>query len=301
MIMSGPALPDALYYLRNFRHAIQWVVERNRDLLSQAEQTFASQLEALSVPAQALLARLSMRRGDLFRRSKIQYAEIEPLSDAFVELSEHGWLDARPRLCLQDVFRLCTRGELALRFGDPLRRMSKHDAYDALFEAHDGERPFQEWLNTEEAAYHVTIAPMVRQFRLLHFGNFHQEWHQYTLAHLQIFKYEPVPLEVSNRPFESRADIEFFYALYECYEAVSEGAELPEVLALLPECTSEHGWLRRRWDRLRFHLGQAAERQEDPELALQMYRNNSQPEACVRQVRLLERKHFRIPVLPEMT
>src|SRR5687768_1789178 len=104
--MTASALPDALYYLRNFRQAIQWVLERNHDLLSQAELRFAAQWESLSVPAQALLARLSMRRGDLFRRSKIQYAEIEPLADAFDELTRSGWLDAQPRLALQDVFRL---------------------------------------------------------------------------------------------------------------------------------------------------------------------------------------------------
>src|SRR5688572_1344269 len=71
MAMSGAALPDALYYLRNFQHAIAWVVERNEDLLSAPERQFAADLAALAVPAQALLARLSMRRGELFRRSKI--------------------------------------------------------------------------------------------------------------------------------------------------------------------------------------------------------------------------------------
>lgn len=288
MTISGPALSDALYYLRNFRQAIQWVVERNHDLLSPAEHQFAWQLNALSVPAQALLARLSMRQGDLFRRSKIQYTEIEPLADALDALIEIGWLNSRPRLTLREVFRLSTRAELQLRFGERVGRMNKQDAYDALLEMHDEERSFQDWLSTDEAVYHVKIAPMVLRYRLLHFGNFHQAWHEYTLAHLQIFKYEPVLLDLTSRPFESREDIEHFYALFECYEAVSEGAELPHILALLPQAPASHGWLRRRWDRLRYHLGQEAERQGEAEAALSMYLDNTQPEARVRRVRLLE-------------
>jgi hypothetical protein len=287
--MSGATLPDTLYYLRNFRQAIQWVVERNDDLLSSAEREFASTLKALPVPAQALLARLSMRRGVLFRGSRIRYAEIDPVADACAPLVDIGWLDARPTLSLDEVFRLCTRAELSERFGDWVSRMTKQDAYDALVDEHIGERAFEQWLDTDESVYHVAIAPMVRQFRLLHFGNFHQEWHEYTLAHLQIFKYESVPLDLASRPFESRADIEFFYALFECYEAASEGAELAETLALLPGTPGVQGWLRRQWDRLRYLLGQAAERENITDTALAMYRDNTQPDARVREVRLLER------------
>jgi hypothetical protein len=275
-------------YLRNFKQATQWVVERNHDLLSESEWQFATQLETLPVPAQALLARLSMRRGDLFRRSKIQYAEIEPLASALDALIETGWIDPQPSLTLEEIFRLCTRAELAVRFGDGIGRLNKVDAYTALSETHKGDRTFQDWLHTQEPVYHVTIAPMVLKFRLLHFGSFHQTWDEYTLAHLQIFKYETVQLDLTSRPFESREEIEWFYALYDCYEAASAGAELCDVVALLPDAPSGQGWLRRRWDRLRYLLGQQAEREEDAETALAMYRDNTQPEARVREVRLLE-------------
>lgn len=286
--MADPALPDTLYYLRNFRQAIQWVVERNHDLLSPLERQFASDFEGLPTSAQALLARWSMRRGDLFRRSKIQYAEIEPISEALDALIEIGWVDPQVKLSLAEVFRLSTRAELASRFGDSIKRMTKRAAYEMLIEAHPEEHRFQDWLKTDEAVYHVTIAPVVLRFRLIHFGNFYQQWHEYTLAHLQIFKYEPVPLDLSSRPFECREDIEFFYALHGCHEAASEGAALPELIALLPQAPSAQGWLRRRWDRLRYQIGQAAEREEDTDTALQMYGGSTLPEARVRHVRLLE-------------
>jgi len=288
MIMTGAPLPDPLYYLRNFQQAIAWVVGRNHDLLSGPERQFAAQLNALSMPAQALLARLSMRRGVLFRRSKIRYPEIEPLEAALDALVDIGWLDARPSVNLQELFSLATRAELAQRFGDRMGRLTKQAAYEALIESHAGEQSFQEWLRTDEPVYHASIAPMVLQFRLLHFGNFYQEWHEYTLADLQIFKYERVPLDPASRPFESREDIELFYALYGCYEAMSEAAELQELIALLPKPPARQGWLRRRWDRLRYQLGEEAERQEDFEAALAMYRDNAQPDARVREIRLLE-------------
>ncbi|MFC4311585.1 VRR-NUC domain-containing protein [Steroidobacter flavus] len=136
--------------------------------------------------------------------------------------------------------------------------------------------------------YRVTIAPTVTRFRLLHFGNFHQDWHEYTLSHLQIFNYEPVALDLASRPFESRKQIEFFYALYECHEAMSEGAALPELLARLPDAPRCRGWLHRAWDRLRFAVGQAAELDAEPDTALGLYRNNGQIDAQVREVRLLE-------------
>lgn len=290
--MSVASLPDTLYYLRNFRQAIDWVVERNHDLLSSAERQFARALSDVPTPAQALLARLSMRRGVLFRASKIRYAEIEPLDDAFAALMEIGWLDARPNLSLQEVFQLCTRAELTQRFGARIARLTKQDAYQALMDeqVHEqvGERTFQDWLGTQESVYRVAIAPTVLQFRLLHFGNFHQEWHEYTLAHLQIFRYEPVPLDPASRAFQTREEIDLFYQLYGCYALMSEGAELSEVLARLPGAQGTQGWLRRAYDRLRYVLGQAAEREESPDIALTMYRDNAEPDACVRHVRLLE-------------
>lgn len=287
--MSGAPQPDAFYYLRNFQQAIQWVIERNQGLLSEAERQFSTQLAALSSPAQALLARLLMRRGVLFRRSKIRYPEIESLEGALRELTAIGWLDAQPALSLADLFRLATKVELTQRLGDCVRRMTKLDAYESLIDEHSGAATFEHWLDTHEAVYHVTIAPVALQFRLLHFGNFYQHWHEYTLAHLQIFKYEPVSLDPSSRPFESRADIEFFYAMYECYEAYQEGAELSAVIALLPMAPPSRGWLRQRWDRLRYQLGQEAERQDQHETAFSMYGDNAHPEARIRQVRLLER------------
>jgi tetratricopeptide (TPR) repeat protein len=287
--MTGRLLPDAFYYLRNFRQAIDWVVERNADLLSQAERQFATQLSLLPEPAQALLARLLMRRGTLFRRSKIRYAEIEALDAALAALIEIDWVDPHPKLDLEALFRLATHAELADRFGSGVRRVSKSVALEMLREEHLSVSTFEQWLNTHESVYAVTVAPMALQFRLLHFGNFHQEWHEYTLAHLQIFKYEPVTLDHDSRPFDSRADIEFFYALHQCYDAFHGDAELMQVLALLPRTPPAQAWLRRRWDQLRYHIGQLAERQAQPDIALDLYRDNTCPDACVRQVRLLER------------
>lgn len=282
-------LPDALYYLRNFHEAIRWVVDRNHDLLSEAEQGFAAQFGQLSTSAQALLVRLLMRRGQLFRRSKISYPEIDQIEQALNELVQLGWLHPTPELSLHELFRLTTRRELSQRFSEIASVMTKQDAYDALAPIYCETRTFEAWLGVDEAVYLVTVASIALQFRLLHFGNFYQQWHEYTLAHLQIFSYEAVAFDQGSRPFESRSDIEFFFSLYRCYEAFSEGTSLTEALTRLPTAAPSHHWLRRRWDRLRYHLGLAAEREENAELALALYSQNAEPEACVRSVRVLER------------
>jgi hypothetical protein len=281
--------PDPFYYLANFKEALAWVVDRNSDLLSMEELSFNERFLELPFASQALLVRLIMRRGQLFRRSKIAYPEIDAIDAALRTLIDIGWLDPAPPMTLHELFRLATRRELAERFDELTPGVTKQDAYDMLAERHTQSLTFQEWLSTDEPVYLVTIVPIVLQFRLLHFGNFYQQWHEYTLAHLNIFNYEKVEFDRQSRPFESRSDIEFFYALYRCYEAFNEGATLLEVNARLPDATTTHTWLLRRWDRLRYQIGQSAEREGQLEIALQLYSKNSEPEARVRGVRVLER------------
>ncbi len=288
MMADTAALPDPLYYLRNFSEAIRWVVARNEGLLSGAERSFAEQFEALSTPAQALLVRLLLRRGVLFRRTKLWYPEIERLDAALEELIAIGWLDPAPALTLHELFQLTTRVELTKRFEAMSARTTKQDAYDLLAPLYPAAMCFEAWLDTSEPVYLVTIAPMVVRFRLLHFGNFYQDWHEYTLAHLQIFRYETVEFDRHSRPFASRGEIELFYALFRCYESLSDGATLDEVIAQLPAATAAEGWLRRQADCLRYQLGLAAERDDEFEMALQLYEHNADPEARVRRIRVWE-------------
>lgn len=65
-----------------------------------------------------------------------------------------------------------TRAELTSMFGE-LAQLTKHAAYEALIEHHGEARTLQGWLHAvdtqiDDVVYHVTIAPIVLRYRLLH-------------------------------------------------------------------------------------------------------------------------------------
>jgi hypothetical protein len=235
--------PNPLYYLSNFNEAIAWVVDRNRDLLNTDELDFADTFTSLPIGAQALLVRLIICRGDLFRRSKINYPEIGDFDAALAPLLGLRWIDAEPGIVLDELFRVSTRVELARQFPMLRSRISKHEAYEVLSSRRTDVATFGQWMKTEEPLYRVRIASMTTRFRLLFFGNFHQQWSEFVLAQLGIFKFEQVELDLNSRPFASRADVECFYALNDCREALHSAVAVADVLWLLPEGRLETEWL----------------------------------------------------------
>ena len=56
------------YYLRNFESALRWLSERYDDLMDGAERTFIECFGQLPRDSRAVLVRLIMRRGPLFRQ-----------------------------------------------------------------------------------------------------------------------------------------------------------------------------------------------------------------------------------------
>src|SRR5690349_21001926 len=145
--LRRPAMtPSPLYYLSNFNQAIAWVVDRNRDLLTADELDFVGAFTKLPIGAQALLVRLIMRRGDLFRQSKINYSEIGDFDAALAPLLGLRWIDAEPGIGLDELFRVSTRAELARQFPMLRSRISKHEAYGALSGRHTDVATFGQWM-----------------------------------------------------------------------------------------------------------------------------------------------------------
>ena len=69
-------LENPLYYLDNFQDVLNWISARYADLLSLEETQFIAAFGALPQPSRALFVRLVMRKGCLFRASKLNYPEI---------------------------------------------------------------------------------------------------------------------------------------------------------------------------------------------------------------------------------
>ena len=281
--------PSAHYYLHNFNSALRWLLERYRDLLSDGEQSFIEEFNALPRPSQALLVRLIMRKAQHFRATKIRYPEIDSLERAVGPLISLQWIDPRPLLQVADVFRLARRAEIAEIFPEAPRGIPKSDLLELLKDVHPEPRCFEDWRGSvAERVYFVAIAPICTRLRLLFFGNFRQDWSEFVLADLGIFKYETVGFSQDSRAFQSRKDIEDFFALYECRRRLYEAAPLEDVLAQIPKMRLDHEWLESRREKLIFQIAREFERGGEREKALSLYFNCSHPGARLRAVRALE-------------
>jgi hypothetical protein len=281
--------PSGFYYLYNFRTALQWLHDRYADLLPEAENRFIEEFGALPLSSQALLVRLIMRKGQLFRASRILYAEIGSIERAVGPLVNLQWIDPNPLLNLDELFKLATRAEVAEMFQELPSGISKAKALEALSESYDEARPFQEWRgNAAERVYFVAVTPLCTRLRLLFFGNFRQDWSEFVLADLGIFKYEAVRLSAYSRAFHCRQDIEDFFALYECRRQLQEESSLEEVLAQLPSNNLNHEWLESRRAKLIFTIARRYERCGKRDAALGLYFKCNYPGARLRAIRTLE-------------
>lgn len=130
--VNSPALPEPFYYLHNFRAVLAWIGERYADLLDDQERAFIAAFAELPGASQALLVRMVMRKGTLFREGKLAYAEIGDTRAAVQPLLALGWVDAQPALELAQLFGLLKKDELSQLFRDHLGRANLRK--DALLE-----------------------------------------------------------------------------------------------------------------------------------------------------------------------
>jgi hypothetical protein len=288
MRLAAPALPD-LYYLRNFRFALQWIGDRYGDLLSPAESEFIQSFSRLPWQSQALLVRLLMRKGPFFRSSRISYADIGDISYAAQFLIELDWIDPRPLLSQENLLQLITVAEAKVLFPDLPKSCTRAQLKLMVMSSLAEPRTFEEWrCDVSENVSLLSIAPICTRLRLLFFGNFTQDWSEFVLADLGIFKYEVVTLCHESRAFGCRIDIEVFFSLYECRcQLEVEDADLEEVQALLPNRV-ELDWLEARRAELMFCIAREYERNGKLDLALNLYRDCSHPGSRLRTIRTLE-------------
>src|SRR6184192_3038835 len=140
-------LTDPFYYLGNFRQALDWLSARYSDLLVQDERDFIERFGQLPTASQALLVRMVMRTGGLFRSTRLRYPEIGCPHAAAQPLVALGWVDDAPLLTLDELFGLLKKSELAAII--PLASQNAGDRKAAWLEALRHEyaeaRCFKEW------------------------------------------------------------------------------------------------------------------------------------------------------------
>ncbi|KAB2892463.1 MAG: VRR-NUC domain-containing protein, partial [Burkholderiaceae bacterium] len=289
----GPALPPhRYYYLHNFQRALDWLGERYGDLLDGAEQAFLARFARLPQPSRALMVRLLMRRGPWFRAGRLVYEEIPDIGGAAAPLLALGWLDAGAPMELHELFALHTKPELlALFAGAPVHAgLRKAELLQALQPLHGAPRAYAAWHpQAPEAVWRVTVGDLCERLRLMFFGNLYQDWSEFVLADLGVFRYEAVAFDAGSRAFQSRADVDGYLALQACRQALDEGAEAGALLQCVARCASDNAWLEQRRAKVLLRIGQACERAQDWALAEQAYAQSSYPGARHRRMRVYER------------
>lgn len=281
-----------LYYLANFRKALDWLDTHHRDLMDDAELAFVANFLQLPLPSQALLVRLVMRKGVHFRAGKLRYVEIGDIATAAGALLASGWLIEHAALTFDELGALLLKDELATHFADDLPggNLKKSELLEHLRALHTEPRSLADWCpRLDERLLSLAIGPLCDRLRLMFFGNLAQDWSEFVLADLGIFRYEQVPITPGSRGFRSRQDLDDYLHLRLCREAFEAGVTVPEVLQQLGDFASASAHINERHQRLLLQLAQHLERAGELDSALTLYRDTRALGSRQRQIRVLER------------
>ncbi|MFZ6673525.1 VRR-NUC domain-containing protein [Undibacterium sp. Xuan67W] len=285
-------LPNPLYYLSNFQTVLDWVSERYDDILIPEERCFIADFGNLPQASQALYVRMVMRKGDYFRQSKLSYPEIGDIHQAMLPLLKTGWINPDPILTLDQLFELLQKPEIVAAFSltGPHKQLRKAEQLDYLRSISNEPKLFSAWypLSTESVV-HIKNKALCDRLRLIFFGNWHQDWSEFVLSDLGIYRYEAISFSMESRGFQTRRDVEDYIDLQVCRELFHAEEPIALVLERLAKVHIENDWINRRRDKLLFQLGQQAEKQKDWDQALAVYVMSRYPGARLRIIRVLEK------------
>ena len=293
--LAPASLDDPLYYLKNLQAVVRWVTAHHHDLLNAEELEVLHRFLQLAMPAQALLARMIIRKGEIFRSDKLEYQEILSSQSALDELGQQGFIDTKPQISIEQLYQHCRRDELLNLLhatGSTLPKSAKKSellsALKALELAAGANSLDRWWPAAPFSLVSLQCMAVFDRLRLMFFGNLHQDWSEFVLTELGHQSYETVAFEPQFRAFASREDIDNYLALHHCQTALQEATEISTILPLLLSQLS-NPWLEYRRQRLEFQIAQQAERAGDIPLAIELYTGNVLDEAKVRLYRVLEK------------
>lgn len=289
--MANERLDNPFYYLDNFLRVLDWLELRYADLLDPEERSFIAGFRQAPQAAQALLVRMVMRKGTLFRAGRLSYPEIGAIEDAAAVLLANGWLDDQAPIELTQLFEVLLKPEVLRCFEGQISQVSarKADLLAQLLEHYPQPQVFAAWCpQLNDTLYALRVQALCDRLRLLFFGNLHQDWTEFVLADLGIYRYEQVALSDESRALRSRDDVHACVELHACRAVLEEGGDLQGVLARVNGLVTDNPWLLGRRDKLLLQMGQACERAADWPLALQLYASSAHPRARQRRVRVLE-------------
>ena len=300
--------PPAGYYADNLLTVVETVLDRYGDILTDEERDFGLRVRALAPDAQRLLARLLGRasaRDGAIREDSLDYAEVADTSGVLAELAARGLVERCPAMPAEAVVGLLTRAEIHRVFWDldGVRSGTKADHLERILAANPPVfcrwrvRRFVGWLRFAEPA-------VLDLYRLLFFGDRHQDLTTFVLRDLGVHRYEPVNLSRDTRQFSDRETLRRFLDLAAADDDVRTLFPMPAVdepradalrataIAGLVErlwVPLDNRMLERRRSRTLNRLGRGLEREGDFDGALACYARSTLAPARERRMRILHR------------
>jgi hypothetical protein len=212
--MMAVVLPEG-YYLSNFTELINHVTDHYWDLLSLPERDFHHNFKSLDQNTQKLYVRMTMRKGTTFRASKLHYKDIQSTATAAQILAEQQFIDTNPKLKLDDSLGLFNKNEwLAIVAANDIdasslskvRRQDLNVALKTFFPEYSPTLPGD--------IYQILHSEVFDTFKLLFFGNLHQDLTEFVLRDLGLYIYEAYNIDNTPRLFQAREHIEQHLTFY---------------------------------------------------------------------------------------
>lgn len=287
-----PVLENPLYYLANFQLVLNWVNERYNDVLIDEERELITHFPTMPQHARALFVRMVTRKGEFFRQSKLVYPEIGDVQTTIATLIDAGWVEVDPVLSIDQLFGILQKPEIVAAFNlsAPYKQLNKTDQLAYLSTLEPMPKRFSEWTpNSQEIVVHIHCKALCDRLRLIFFGNWHQDWSEFVLSDLGIYRYESVDISAESRGFQTRRDIEDYIALQRCRDLFEQEALVSHVFDEVAKLNIDNAWINRRRNKFLFELGQQAEKLREWDQALTIYGHTQYPGVRLRQIRVLEK------------
>lgn len=292
--------PPEHYYATNVATVVRTVLERYDDLLEPDERRFGTRILQLPIMAQRLYARLIGRRGPLIREDSLDYAEVDDLRGAVAALEDSGLVVRFPPTSPEALCRLTSRVELDAVFARELKSLPRSSkAERAAFVLASVPAAFVLW-RIKRVLPWLALADLghLDLYRLLFFGDRHQDWTTFVMRDLGVHRFEPVDLCRETRLFATRSILDRYLELVAMQDEVAALGPRPEIadcadrLAEILDALADpadNRMLERRRSRLLNRLGRNLERAEAYDWALRCYGLATLAPARERRMRILHR------------
>lgn len=290
-----PELPES-YYLDNVITLFAHVESLYTDILDEQHLDFLQAFATLPLDAQRLYIRLLNRNHHLFRLSKLNYPEIDSISNAIAQLNSRGFVQVDPEITHGELVALYSKAEL-LALHPNRRELSKlkRSALDTALLEQD-ENTFYSNLEKNESLIQVAQKEYYTLSQMLFFGNLNQSMTDFVLRDLGLNRYENYHIDTENRPYSSTLDIEQHWLLHQL-QLLLQGSDMGDIESLqnyfnaIPTNFRSDSSLFRKGERIKYEIARQVERLDKLPLALTLYRQCTLPPSRERIARILHQQN----------